>query len=88
MTRNRIHINTIFINDVVVKYIIENIVSMDANGKKQEEILVNCEFLKNGEVVEKIYNINCAEIPKLYNSEYAKSKAKTMMEKLGGGILC
>lgn len=72
---NKIHINGIFIGEYFITFDIENIVAIDNKGKKSDSLQVTCEVRKDGETVKKIYNINCDEIPKLYDNEYCGHKA-------------
>ena len=71
---NKIHINGVFVKEYFITFDIENIVTIDNKGKKSDDLQVTCEVRKDGETVKKIYNINCEEIPKLYNKEYCENK--------------
>ena len=77
---NKIHINGVFVKEYFITFDIENVVATDNKGKKSDDLQVTCEVKKDGETVKKIYNIDCNEIPQLYNNVYCMNKAMKIMK--------
>lgn len=74
------HINKININGIWVSYDIENVKSIQ-NGIKKEDVQAVASFIKDGEVIHKIYKIgNFDYCAKLLDMEFGKSEAIRMIE--------
>lgn len=75
------HINSVTVNGIWVSFEIENVVSISEKGVKSEAVQGVATFVRAGEQIEKIYNIgNFDFCAKLLDDEFAKTKAKRMIE--------
>lgn len=74
------HISKINVDGIWVSYDIENVKSIQ-NGIKKEDVQAVASFIKDGEVIHKIYKIgNFDYCAKLLDREFGKSEAIRMIE--------